>query len=127
MFEKVVKIGFLFDFYGKLLSERQHSVIDLYYMCDLSLSEIGEQLNISRQAVHDALKRGENSLYKYEKKLGLVKKFRDDKKKVKLILDYIEKIENDINESSFSNINKDIDNIRKIAVDILQIDKEVKR
>ena len=59
MVEKVVEVGVLFDFYGKLLSARQLSVIELFYIYDLSLAEIGEELNITRQAVYDTLKRAD--------------------------------------------------------------------
>ena len=51
--EKFAEIGMLLGIYGGLLTERQRDVMDLYYNYDLSLSEIGEQLNISRQGVHD--------------------------------------------------------------------------
>ncbi|CCQ97462.1 conserved hypothetical protein [[Clostridium] ultunense Esp] len=47
MFERIVEVGILFDFYGKLLSERQFTAIELYYVHDLSLAEIGEELGIS--------------------------------------------------------------------------------
>jgi predicted DNA-binding protein YlxM (UPF0122 family) len=73
--EKLVRIGILFDFYGKLLSPKQYQVIELYYSNDLTLSEIGEVLKISRQGVFDTLKRAEDKLLKYEDKLGLVNKF----------------------------------------------------
>lgn len=72
--ENIVRIGILFDFYGKLLSDRQYDAIELYYIHDLSLAEIGEELEISRQSVYDTLKRGEDKLIGYEKKLKLVKK-----------------------------------------------------
>ncbi len=84
--EKLVEIGILFDYYGKLLSERQYDAIELYYIYDLSLSEIGEELDISRQAVYDSLKRGEENLKNYEASLNLVKR-------TELRLDYLEKIE----------------------------------
>lgn len=54
---KIVEIGMLFDFYGKLLSEKQYQVVELYYIHDLSLTEIGEELSITRQGVFDTLKR----------------------------------------------------------------------
>ena len=73
--EKLVEVGILFDFYGKLLSEKQFQAIELYYIHDLSLAEIGEELNISRQGVFDTLKRSELKLYHYEEILGLVEKF----------------------------------------------------
>ncbi len=62
----------LFDFYGELLSKRQRQVASLYYEENLSLSEIGETFQISRQGVHDALKNAEKTLESYEGKLGLL-------------------------------------------------------
>ncbi len=73
--EKLVEIGILFDFYGKLLSSKQYMVINLYYINDLSLVEIGDELDVSRQGIFDLLKRAERKLYSYEKKLHLVEKF----------------------------------------------------
>lgn len=69
--EKNLEIGLLLDLYGKLLTDKQFEVLDLYYNDDLSLAEIAEQYDISRQGVHDAIKRGEELLVGYEKTLGL--------------------------------------------------------
>lgn len=82
MFERIVEVGILFDFYGKLLSERQFTAIELYYVHDLSLAEIGEELGISRQSVYDTLKRAEENLYEYEKTLGLVRKFKYNREEI---------------------------------------------
>ena len=68
---KNLENGVLLDLYGKLLTEKQYDVLDLYYNDDLSLAEIAEQYNISRQGVHDAIKRGEELLINYEAVLGL--------------------------------------------------------
>lgn len=84
--DKLVEVGILFDFYGKLLSERQYSAIELYYIHDLSLAEIGEELHISRQGVYDTLKRAEQNLYKYEEILGLIEKFNDSRDNIRKIL-----------------------------------------
>lgn len=81
--EKLVRIGILFDFYGKLLSPKQYQVIELYYSNDLTLSEIGEVLQISRQGVFDTLKRAEDKLLKYEEKLGLVDKFHGSQEAIR--------------------------------------------
>jgi hypothetical protein len=81
--EKLVRIGILFDFYGKLLSPKQYQVIELYYSNDLTLSEIGEVLQISRQGVFDTLKRAEDKLLKYEEKLGLVDKFYESQEAIR--------------------------------------------
>src|SRR5690606_21408142 len=66
----------LFDFYGQLLTERQRTVFRRYYHEDLSLSEIGEEFEISRQAVHDVLRRCEQTLESFERKLGLLARHR---------------------------------------------------
>lgn len=87
MVEKVVEIGILFDFYGKLLSPRQISVIELFYIHDLSLVEIGEELDITRQGVYDTLKRAEKKLYEYEENLGLVYEFQKNTLAIKSIME----------------------------------------
>ena len=89
--EKLVKISLLFDAYGKLLSERQAMMIRQYYFEDLSLSEIGENYKISKQAVSDILKRTEQKLYEYENKLNFVKKFQLIQKNCNKALSAIEK------------------------------------
>lgn len=126
MFEKVVEIGLLFDFYGNLLSTKQYNVIELYYIHDLSLSEIGEQLSISRQGVYDNLKRAENYLYSYEDKLGLVEKFNENQNRVKEVLDCINETSEHIENKDFSTIKSDIEKIKTIIIDILKNEQEVK-
>ncbi len=74
---KDFNISILMDFYGQLLSERQTDMMNMYYNQDLSLSEIAEEMQISRQGVRDAIKRGEKQLSEFEEKLGLVKRFSD--------------------------------------------------
>ena len=64
----------LFDFYRNILTEKQIEVVDLYYNEDLSLAEISEHLNITRQGVRDNIKRAENILIDMEDKLHLVEK-----------------------------------------------------
>ena len=71
MFEKNLEIGYLLDFYGDILPERRRDIMDLYYNDDLSLSEIAEQMGITRQAVRDSIKKTEQELFFYEEKLGL--------------------------------------------------------
>ena len=71
MLDKTIRLNILFDFYGKLLSGRCQEVFLLYYEENLSLSEISMELNVSRQAVHDALHRAMDSLEGYEEKLRL--------------------------------------------------------
>lgn len=73
--EKFMEMSLLLDFYGSLLSERQRSVAEYYYDQDYSLTEAGDLLGISKQAVADSLKRADHSLLQYEEKLGLKARF----------------------------------------------------
>jgi uncharacterized protein len=75
LLDKIIEIAMLFDFYGILLTRRQQQTIRLYYYDDLSLSEIAERLEISRQGVYDHLQKGELLLKEYENKLSLLKKY----------------------------------------------------
>ena len=77
MFEKNLEIGLLLDFYGEILPERRRDILDLYYNDDLSLSEIAEQIGITRQAVRDSIKKTETELFFYEEKLGLRRRFTE--------------------------------------------------
>lgn len=69
--EKRVDAGLLLSFYGAMLTGRQQEMLRLYYEDDLSLSEIAALLGVSRQGVHDAIRRGEAQLVALEAKLGL--------------------------------------------------------
>lgn len=68
---KNLEINNLLDLYGCLLTEKQLSIMDMYYNDDLSLGEIAAQCGISRQGVHDTVKRCEETILDYEEKLGL--------------------------------------------------------
>lgn len=80
--ESIAENSLLFDFYGQLLSKRQQEVMALYHEENLSLSEIADEFGISRQAVHDTLKKAELALGEYERKLGLVGKLAASKKAI---------------------------------------------
>ena len=72
--EEKVKISMLWQIYGKLLTEKQYEMIDDYYNNDLSLSELAENHDITRQAVRDNIKKGENKLFELEEKLRYYEK-----------------------------------------------------
>ena len=78
--ENIVEKGELLDRYGALLTKRQRDCLDLYYNENLTLAEIAEHFHISRQAVHDAMRHGEEQLMTYESVLHLVS-MRGDKEK----------------------------------------------
>lgn len=73
---KTTRINFLFDFYQSLLTDKQRTYMNLYYLEDLSLGEIADEYNVSRQAVYDNVRRTEAMLEDYEQKLRLFSKFQ---------------------------------------------------
>lgn len=83
---KDLQITVLFDFYGDILTEKQHEVVDLYYNEDLSLAEIAEHSKITRQGVRDSIKRAEATLLDMEERLGLAGKFGDIQKSLARIV-----------------------------------------
>ena len=74
--ERNIELSMLLSYYGAFLTQRQQELLALHVDEDYSLSEIAERENISRQGVHDALKRAEAQLYEMEARLGLVKRVR---------------------------------------------------
>ena len=82
----------LFDYYGDLLTERQRSCVDMRYNQDLSLSEIAEELGVSRQGVYDNLSRAEALLRNMEEKTGCVQRAMKTRKAVREILDAANKL-----------------------------------
>lgn len=106
--DKKVEISMLWQIYGKLLTEKQNEYIDYYYNQDLSLSEIAENDNITRQAVRDIIKKGERKLFEYEEKILFMKKTIDQEQKIQQILFNLTKIQKDSSDKQVSNILEEI-------------------
>ena len=83
--DKMYEDALLFDFYGELLTAKQKAIYEEAVLCDLSLSEVAEEHGISRQGVHDMVKRCGKILNGYEEQLGLVRKFLMIKQKAEEI------------------------------------------
>lgn len=111
--DKNIKISILCQIYGKLLTEKQYQVLDDYYNNDLSLSEIVENLNITRQAVRDNIKKGENKLFEYEEKLNVMKKTMEQEEKIAIVLSEIAKIQS---KSSDKEVGKILEHIHNVLV-----------
>ena len=88
--DEYVKFNRLFDVYGALLTDRQREVVELYIFNDLSLFEIAERLNISRQAASDAISSARTRLSEYETKLRLIEKTDSLKKQLEALNSRIE-------------------------------------
>lgn len=115
--DDILKATLLYDFYGELLTQKQKTIFEYYYLNDYSLTEIGEELGISRQAVRDLLKRTENILLSYEQRLKLVEKFGIQKESVRRIKSLAQEIEKSRGISGEA-IEK-VEEIKNIADEIL--------
>lgn len=91
--ERIVEQSFLYDFYGELLTEHQRQVYEDFVLNDLSLSEIAAERGVSRQGIHDLVKRCDKILGEYENKLHLVEKFLDTRQKVGMINELVQQRE----------------------------------
>lgn len=108
---EILEQALLYDFYGELLTEHQKEVYEQFVLEDLSLSEIAESAGISRQGVHDMIKRCNKTLEGYESKLHLVERFLSIKEKVHQMNDLLER-EGDSNPM--------MQQIRQIAGEIIE-------
>lgn len=91
--EKIFQQVLLYDFYGELLTEHQRNVYEDAVYNDMSLSEIAEEYGISRQGVHDLIKRCDKILLGYEEKLHLVSKFTGAKEKIAQLVELTKDLE----------------------------------
>ena len=104
---KDLSVTMLLDVYGQLLTEKQQSAIDMYYNEDLSLAEIADEIDISRQGVLASIKQGEKHLTEYENALGVVKRFQAISAK-------IDEINNILDKAGFSGKEK----VKELLTDI---------
>ena len=108
--EKNVEISMLCQVYGKVLTEKQYELLNDYYNNDLSLSEIAENNNITRQAVRDIIKKSENKLYELEEQISAMKKMLENEKAIEKIQNELSKVEQIAEDIQ---INKAVEEIRK--------------
>lgn len=99
--EKSIKISMLLEIYGKMLTEKQADAVDLYYNQNLSLSEIAEELNITRQGVRKNLVYAEDKLFDFEEKLCFLKQKLEQNE---VINEVISKIKDDVLKDKLSKL-----------------------
>ena len=90
--EKLLEEALLFDFYGEMLTDHQKQIYQDFVMGDLSLGEIAQDCGISRQGVHDIIRRSRKLMQDWESKLHLVEKFLHIKESASEINRYAEEI-----------------------------------
>ena len=126
--EKIVEHGLLYDFYGELLTEHQRQIYEDAVYNDMSLAEIADIQGISRQGVHDLIKRCDRALESYEQKLHLVERFTSVKERVMQISKLTEELENSkadeakaqVAEASEAEATGKIRRIRELSNEILE-------
>ncbi len=114
--EKIVEQGLLYDFYGELLTKRQREIYEGVVYENLSLGEIAEQLDISRQGVHDTVKRCDKLLADYEEKLGLVARFVAIRREV----EHIEELARACADGENTDAKKTCDEIANVAASVIE-------
>ena len=114
--EKIFEQALLYDFYGDLLTEHQRQVYESAVFDDMSLGEIASEQGISRQGVHDLIKRCDKILLEYEAKLHLVERFTKAKQKIAQIEALTQDGEN---EDSAEALSKKLWEIRDLTKDLL--------
>jgi len=102
--DQITRRALLFDFYGSLLTPKQQEIYDLYFQQDLSLGEIAQLQEVSRQAVFDLLKRTEEALNSYENKLGLVQKHCECKEIIGQLKEELLRLEEKVSADNFNDI-----------------------
>jgi len=115
--DEFYEVSLLLDFYGQMITKRQYDILDLYYNSDYSLGEIAQELSISRQGVHDNIRRGKAALFSLEEKLGLVERFKRLKENASAILKCLDAV--NLNVLSEEEKCK-IDNAKQLVREILE-------
>ena len=108
--ENSIKISVLLEIYGELLTEKQYDLLNDYYNNDLSLAEIAENEQITRQAVRDNLKKGEKRLFNYEEKLGIMKKNKMQEEQIANILSQINCLTQNSTDTEIAIVLEDVKN-----------------
>ena len=122
MKSQAYRMAMLFDFYGDMLTDRQKEFYDLYYNEDLSLAEIAEDRDITRQGVRDAIKRAEQQLMEMEDRLGLAKRFKEVQDALTVICDCAVSIQErnsarDDDPEIRENVARILERAKEIAID----------
>ena len=110
-----VELNYLMDFYGPLLTEHRRELMRLYCEEDLSLAEIADQMQITRQGVSDAVNKARKQLNDYESKLGLVARYIALSEQAQACLEALDEIRvDDASQSAMARARQALENIIQI-------------
>nr|WP_297707292.1 DNA-binding protein [uncultured Butyrivibrio sp.] len=110
--KKIVEQGLLYDFYGELLTDHQKEIYEAAVYNDMSLTEIADENGISKQGVHDLIKRCTNTLEGYEERLHMIRRFEAIKASAQEL--------DDLANDDFADASELKNRIRSISVKILE-------
>lgn len=113
LLDERISLSILFDFYGDLLKEQKRQIFEDYVQNDLSLSEIAEYRGITRQGVHDIVKRCTIELREYDDKLKLIEKFQIIRDKLQMVTSILDDIKKDIDVSK-------LEQMEQLTMDIIK-------
>lgn len=118
--DKIFEQALLYDFYGELLTPHQRNIYEAAVYNDMSLGEIAEEQGISRQGVHDLIKRSDRILQEYESKLHLVQRFAKAKEKIAEIDKMTQGVTGCDDEADFGNVRERMERIRALTRDLMK-------
>ncbi len=121
--DKIFEQALLYAFYGELLTSHQQSIYEDAVFHDMSLSEIAQEQGISRQGVHDLIKRCDKILQDYEKKLHLVERFSHAKEKIREIVELTEEEKASDSKTEISQTNNTdvrMKRIRELSMELME-------
>jgi predicted DNA-binding protein YlxM (UPF0122 family) len=118
--EKFQEMALLLDIYGSLLTDKQREVMDQYYNYDLSLQEIADNEGISKQGVHDLIRRSENILVKTDEKLGFKNRLSDIQAGLDRISEKLNEISESLTTNSLSKANEGTLDLCRIEIERLK-------
>ncbi|WP_411844057.1 putative DNA-binding protein [Salinicoccus sp. HZC-1] len=105
--ERTMRMNYLYDFYNSLLTDKQRRYIELYYLEDFAFSEIAEELDVTRQAVYDNLKRSKDLLEHYEENLSMYRNFKSRQ-------EFIKRLKNKLGKSMDSETEEIINRLEEL-------------
>lgn len=118
--DKILEQSLLYDFYGELLTSHQKEIYEDFVLNDLSLGEIAQVHEISRQGVHDIIRRCNRQLVGYEEKLHLLERFLSTREKVEEIRRTVKHMVEDPQKADWQQLVDDVKKIDRISDEILK-------
>ena len=116
--DTIAQTSLLYDFYGALLTDKQREVMELYHEENYSIVEIADELGVSKQAIHENLKKSEKILRSYEEKLGLMKSLLETRELIEAIDCRIDLLMEEARKKGTEDLEKGLREIRDMISDL---------